>query len=213
MYPFLRRTPAQAYAASVDVRLRDGLHAVLRPLGPGEVEPLQAVFDGLSPASRTDRYLAGLPRLTSTMRDALAAVDGHQHLAWLGSVRDRPAGIARVIRVAPATVEIAYEVVDAHQGRGLGAALVDAVTTVASVSGIERVRASVLPSNHRSRHLLDLLGVPLRTSDGLLEGEGPLRLMDPPRVDRAAVVRVALAPPASSDGPIWPWTPAAASAD
>ena len=203
MSVFLYSSPLRQDGASVATRLRDGRAAELRPLAPGEVESLQAVFEGLSPTSRADRYLVGVPRLTGSMRSVLTAVDGCRHIAWLASVDGCPAGIARAIRVAPCTAEIAFEVVDEHQGRGLGIALLDAVTTVAAVSGVGRLQASVLPSNHRSRQLLGRIGLHLRPADGLLEAEGPLRLLDPPRVDRPAVVRVAMASTASretSDG-------------
>lgn len=198
MTVFLFSSPLRQDGTSVATRLRDGSLADLRPLGPGEVDPLVAVFDGLSPASRSDRYLVGMHRLTGSMRTALAAVDGHRHVAWLASVDGRPAGIARFVRVGPCTAEIAFEVVDAHQGRGLGAVLLDTVTTVAAVSGIQRLQASVLPSNQRSRHLLARVGLRLGPGDGVLEGEGPLRLLDPPQVDRPAVVRVALGSPTAS---------------
>jgi GNAT superfamily N-acetyltransferase len=192
MSDHLLRRHRRPLPRSVATRLRDDGPADLRPLTPGEVDPLLAVFEGLSPASRADRYLVGVPHLTAGMRSSLAAVDGHWHIAWLGSIDGRPAGIARVVRVAPCTAEIAFEVVDEHQGRGLGLALLDAVTTVAAVSGIERLQASVLPSNHRSRLLLTRIGLQLRPVDGVLEAEGPLRLLDRPRVDRPAVVRLAL---------------------
>jgi GNAT superfamily N-acetyltransferase len=175
---------------SVGARLRDGSTAVLRPLGPGETGPLQAVFDGLSAQSRTDRYLVGVPRLTGSMATALTAVDDHRHIAWLATVDDRPAGIARAVRVGPATAELAFEVVDACQGVGLGAALVDALTTAGAVSGIDRVRATVHPSNHRSLHVLALVGLRLSPLDGLLEGESRLRLMERPRIDRTRVARM-----------------------
>ena len=177
-------------ADSVEARLRDGSTAVLRPLGHGETGPLQAVFDGLSAQSRTDRYLVGVPRLTGSMATALTAIDDHRHIAWLATVDDRPAGIARVVRVGPATAELAFEVVDACQGVGLGAALVDALTTAGAVSGIDRVRATVHPSNHRSLHVLALVGLRLSPLDGLLEGESRLRLMERPRIDRTRVARM-----------------------
>lgn len=177
-------------ADSVEARLRDGSTAVLRPLGAGETDPLQAVFDGLSAQSRMDRYLVGVPRLTGSMTTALTAVDDHRHIAWLATVGDRPAGIARAVRVGPATAELAFEVVDAFQGLGLGSALVDAVTTAAAVSGVDRVRASVHPSNHRSLRVLALVGLRLSPLDGLLEGESRLRLMERPRIDRGQVTRM-----------------------
>lgn len=177
-------------ADSVEARLRDGSSAVLRPLAAGEAGPLRAVFEGLSAGSRRDRYLVGVPRLTGSMTKALTAVDDHRHIAWLATVDGDPAGIARAVRVGPATAELAFEVVDAHQGVGLGAALVDALTTASAMSGVDRVRATVHPSNHRSLHVLALVGLRLSPLDGLLEGESRLRLMERPRLDRSQVARI-----------------------
>jgi len=92
MSAFLFSSPLRQDGASVATRLRDGRAAELRPLAPGEVESLQAVFEGLSPTSRADRYLVGVPRLTGSMRSVLTAGDGYPHVAWLASVDGRPAG-------------------------------------------------------------------------------------------------------------------------
>ncbi len=159
---------------------------------------LDAVFDALSPASRYHRYLTGLSQLTGSMRTALTAVDGHSHIAWVGETNGHPVAIGRLIRVAPGTAEIAFEVVDAHQGRGLGTALLDTLMTVASVSGIDRIQATVLPSNDRSLRLLRAIGMAFRVEDGLLEGTAPVRLRETSVVDRAAVVRLALSTHAES---------------
>jgi GNAT superfamily N-acetyltransferase len=166
--------------------------ALLRPLEAGEAAPLEAVFSGLSPASRLDRYLTAVVRLTPTMVAALTAVNGIDHVAWLASVDGTPAGIARFVRTAPDTAEVALEVVDAHQGRGLGAVLLDTVTTVAAAVGIRRVEATVGPTNHASRRLVDAIGVRLHPDGAALSGSGSLRLLDPPRVDRNAVLCTAL---------------------
>jgi GNAT superfamily N-acetyltransferase len=167
--------------------------ASLRPLRAGETAPLEAVFSGLSPASRLDRYLTGIARLTPTMVAALTALDGHNHAAWLASVDGAPAGIARFVRTAPDTAEVALEVVDRHQGRGLGGVLLDVVTTLAASSGVRRVEATVGPGNDASRRLVATIGVLLRPDGAALSGVGPLRLLDPPRVDRAAVLCTSLA--------------------
>lgn len=166
--------------------------ASLRPLRSGELAALDAVFDALSPASRHDRYLIDLDELTASMRLALTTIDGHDHIAWLGEIDGQPAAIGRLIRVAPGAAEIAFEVVDAYQGRGLGTALLDTLMTVASVSGIDRIQATVLPSNGRSLRLLGGIGMTFRIEDGLLEGTTPVRLLATPVVDRAAVVRLAV---------------------
>jgi RimJ/RimL family protein N-acetyltransferase len=182
---------------SVTAHLRDGATADLRPLRAGESDALLAVLDGMSEESRVLRYLTGLPRMPRRMLDMLCDVDGDRHVAWLASVDGQPAGIARFVRLAgdPTTAELAFEVVDAHHGRGLATVLLDTVMTVASTRGVRRVQGTLAPSNSASRRLLTRIGLEMRSADGLLEAEGPLRLLDPAVVDRAAVVRLATSDP------------------
>ncbi len=187
--------------AGTPVHLEDGGTAHLRPLRRDESGPLLAVFDGLSDTSRASRYLVGASRLPSALLAALTAVDGHDHVAWLATLAGEPAGIARAVRVRPGTVELAFEVVDRHHGRGLGAALLDAVTTVAVGTGATSARASILPDNRPSVRMMRRLGLRVRLVDGLLEAEGPLRLLDPARVDRAAVLALAGVPDGSAPAP------------
>ena len=172
----------------VRVRLRDGGSVLLRPLASGEVSVLEGVFEGLSSQSRRQRFLIPMPRLPGSARRALADVDGHRHVAWVALVDGVPVGLCRFVRTAPDTAEIAFEVVDAEQGRGIGSALVDAVATVADASGITWLEATVAPDNDASISVLDRIGVRLHPEDGLLEGRGRLRLPEPARVDRRAVL-------------------------
>ena len=193
-------TPITRFAFSAPLRqepyltvpLRHG-DARLRPLLAGEVELQRRVFDGLSPSSRTNRFLTSVDRLTGSMWRALDAVDGHDHVAWLATVDGRPAGIGRYVRVAPCEAEVAFEVADDHQGLGLGTALLDVITTVAAARRIRRLQATVLGSNQRSQRLLSQVGLVLRPSDGLLEADSPYHLLDPARVDRPAVLRLTTA--------------------
>ena len=198
--PLARRRPA-----SVRVPLPDGGTALLRPLQDGETGPLLDVFAGMSPASRANRYLVGAPRLTGAFVRALTATDGLMHVAWLASVDDRPAGIARYVRTDedPCTAELALEVVDEHQRRGLGLALLDAVTTVAAVNGVRRVAATVHAQNMPSLRLLSWLGIRTSFQGGVLEGNARLRLLDPPRVDRRAIVELARHSTPESSEPVW----------
>jgi GNAT superfamily N-acetyltransferase len=212
-------SPRLADRATVPAAIRGGT-AHLRPLRAGEAGPLQAVFEASSAASREARYLAPVVRLPGAMVTALTAVDGCHHVAWLATVDGRPAGLARYVRVAGApgraiaAAELAFEVVDAHQGRGLGAVLLDAITTVALARGVRRVQASVAAGNTRSRALLERVGLQLGGRGPVLEGEGTLTLMDPPRVERHAVLRLALHVPSqpSTTGPVagGGWLPVAA---
>ena len=185
------RPPARRAPAYVAAPLPGGGSVRLRPLGSGETAPVEAVFAGMSPQARAQRYLTGLPTLPPTMLVTLADVDGDRHVAWGAFLGTRPVGIARYVLEEPGVAEIAFEVVDDHHGAGIGTVLVDAVTTVAAARGVRRLRAVVQPGNRASVRLLARLGVQLTVVAGLLEGEGPLRLLDPPRVDRPAVVGLA----------------------
>ena len=192
---------------NVRVGLSCGSVVELRPLRRGEERVLLAVFADLSPASRTRRYMTGLVRLPATMLRALTDVDGLRHVAWVASVRGRPVGIARSVLEEDGVAEIAVEVVDDYQRLGIASALVDAVTTVAAARGVRRVRATMTPDNEPSRRLISRIGVRFRLVDGQLEGEGSLRLLDPPRVDRRDVL--ALAARAAAGPPDAGYVPAA----
>lgn len=188
--PRPRRTPVDR---PLSVRLANGGAATLRPLLRGEHHVLDHVFGGLSPRSRRQRFLVPMPRLPGAARRSLADVDGTRHVAWVALVGERPVGIARYIRTGAGAAEVAFEVVDDHQGRGIGSALLDALATVALADGVATLEASVEPDNHPSIRLLTRIGIGLAPVDGLLEGRGPLRLPDPPRVNRLAALHLAAA--------------------
>ena len=177
--------------ASVGVALADGGTVRLRLLAPGESAVLSAVFDGMSDRSRRSRYLTATAQLSGRMCAALTGVDLTHHVAWVAEVNGRAVGIARFIRLAhdPRSAEFAAEVIDAHHGRGIGRALLDATATVATYRGIRCISATLDPRNKVSKALLARLGAQFRPgADGLLEAGGCLRLPVEPAVDRRAVL-------------------------
>jgi len=186
---------------AVRVVLSDGGQLDLRPLRAGETEPLLAVFEQMSSESRARRYLTGMARLPRVVREGLVDLDGVHRVAWLASLPSGPVGIARYAEADPGTADIAFEVVDEHQRRGIGSALLDTVTTVASVNGMRRLRATLLPGSSGSLRLISRLGIPLCLCDGVLEGERPLRLLDPPVVDRTALITLLARLRATADDP------------
>jgi RimJ/RimL family protein N-acetyltransferase len=175
----------------VPVRLADGGTATLRLLKHGETGPILEVFAGMSDLSRARRYLTGMARLPAVMLAALADVDGCHHVAWVASIDGHAVGIGRYVHTDPVTVEVAFEVVDAHHGRGLGWVLADTLATLASAHGITRITASAAPDNGASLRVLRGLGLSMHLDDGLLEGTGRLRLPEPARVPRSAVLALA----------------------
>jgi ribosomal protein S18 acetylase RimI-like enzyme len=155
---------------------------------PEDADAVGVVFAGLSTASRHARFLGPIDRLTPSMHRALTAV-GQQHVALIAEVRVgrswNPIGLARYVLDGPGRAEIAYEVVDAWQGRGIGSRLLRELVDTARRSGVEQLHASVLPDNQASLALLRrvLPQLRVRTEDGVLEVtawliEQPLALSD-----------------------------------
>src|SRR2546423_4408075 len=129
----------------------------IRPLEPGEPELLDQVFAGLSEQSRYQRFHGPKPRLSSTDRAYLAAVDDRDHLAVVAlDSRGAPLGLARCVRLRsdPAAADLAAEVVDHWQRQGVGSALVGRLARRAAAVGIERLSATVLAETGLHRALL-----------------------------------------------------------
>jgi RimJ/RimL family protein N-acetyltransferase len=183
--------PAPRRPDQVTVCLDDGQTVALHPLRAGETEPLLRVFDGMSEVSRARRYLTGMLYLPDRVLRYLADVGRRDHVSWLATIDGEPVGIGRYAAADDRMVDIALEVVDRHHRRGLGGILLDTIATLACANGFTAVTATVHPANHASVRLMRKVGLTLQVSDGLLEGEGRLRLPDPPQVDRRRVLEVA----------------------
>jgi len=142
---------------------RRGPTLLVRPLGRGDVDTVAAVFDRMSDASRRARYNGPKPCLSEDELRQLAAVDGSHHalVAYLEG-DPRPIGIARLVRDGD-RAEIAFEVVDEHQLRGVGSALTAELLADARAAGITEVTALVANDNPAAlallRRVLDALDV------------------------------------------------------
>jgi RimJ/RimL family protein N-acetyltransferase len=130
----------------------------IRPLARGESEPVRVVFAGMSRSSRYLRYHTPLPRLTAQNERLLTDVDGRRHAALVAELAGEdgwtPVGIGRVIGTGDGNAEVAFEVVDAWQGRGIGRRMLIALRRQAVALGFTQVVALVLPENRRAAALM-----------------------------------------------------------
>ncbi|PVZ13092.1 GNAT family N-acetyltransferase [Actinomycetospora cinnamomea] len=127
----------------------------VRELGPTDADVLDAVFTGLSDHSRYLRFHGATPRLTGPVRRKLTAVDGRRHLAVAAfAPTGEPVGIARLIWLGLRDAELAVEVVDAWQGRGVGRRLLHAIAARGREEGYARLVAVVLAENTAMQALL-----------------------------------------------------------
>jgi RimJ/RimL family protein N-acetyltransferase len=123
----------------------------LTRLRHGERRPVLEVFDGLSDRSRSLRFHGAKPRLRAEEVERLADVGccGREAVAAVERGSRRAIGIARFVRDEEdsRSAEVAFEVVDDWQGRGIGRLLMRELVPLAHAAGIDRFRARVLPGN------------------------------------------------------------------
>lgn len=158
-----RRMNARAYP-----NRKLGRVVTVRPLADGDERTVAALFDRLSPESRARRFHGPKPRLTDADLRLLAAVgpDRHVLVAYVDG-DPAPAAAARLVRTAPGTGEIGFEVADCYQGAGLGTQLLDLLLADARAAGLSRVEAYVEPGNEGALALLRrVLGRPSVRYDG-----------------------------------------------
>lgn len=192
--------------AGIPVRADDGLWRGLpavwvRPLRPGDTDTIERVFTAMSAESRRMRFLAPVPRLTARSLRRLADVDHDTNGCWVAAVRGAPVGLGRYSRLPDEAdvAEVALEVADEMQGRGVGKLLLATVAAAAADVGVRSLVWLMDPANVRVRHLGLQLGAALRLESGVVEGrvripfaEGPYAA-DVARLARASRVAIAAA--------------------
>ena len=140
----------------------------VRPLGPADEPLLDELHEALGSRSRYQRYHTAKPRLSPRERRFLAATDGRDHVALLAQdAGGAPIAVARYVRLRdePSTAEVAAEVVDAHQRRGIASRLLVDLAARAAASGVSRFTATVL-SETGLRRTLTRRGWRVRSFDG-----------------------------------------------
>jgi len=133
----------------------------VRPLEAGDTHTVHRVFAGLSVTSAYHRFGTGLTLLPPRMAAQLAAVEPGRHRVFVAELDGRPVGLGRWIRPhvgRAGEVEVALEVGDEWQGRGVGRALLAAIVGDARAAGVRTLTAYVAPGNVRMVSWLRRLG-------------------------------------------------------
>lgn len=141
------------------LRLADGARVLVRPIAPVDRALVADVLERLSDDSRYRRFLAHRSAFTDLELDYLTDVDHRDHEALIAiDVKTGVAvGVARYVRVAPRTAELAVTVVDEWQGRGVGWRLLRLLARRARREGVDRFIAVTVAGNQPALRLLDRL--------------------------------------------------------
>ena len=132
-----------------DVVLRDGSVAHVRPIVPDDGDGLRRFHAGQSAESIYLRFFAPLKTLSDKDVARFTQVDYESRVALVATVRGEIIGIARYDRLDTTTAEVAFNISDAFQGKGVGSVLLEHLAAVAQERGVARFVADVLPQNRK----------------------------------------------------------------
>ena len=171
--------PAQAVHPSQPAI--NGRTVVIRELTADDRDQIVDLFEQLSDFDRYLRFFRTMPSYSSSVLDALTAMDGHSHVAVGAFVDGTCIGVIRYVRLSrrPTAAEVAVTVSSEFRGLGVARRLMAALTELAQDHGVEHFEIDVLPANRAAAALFRSLGFAMRFDSGSLVGSRPVR----PEVD------------------------------
>jgi RimJ/RimL family protein N-acetyltransferase len=143
-------------------QLRDGRPVHIRALKPDDEAGMLSAIDRTNAESLRRRFFVTKRHFSAGEKDFFLNVDFVRHVALVAVVEDegRPTivGGCRYIVTEPGEAEVAFVVVDAYQGRGIGTLLTSHLAGLAREAGLKQLVADVLPENTAMRKVLGKCG-------------------------------------------------------
>jgi RimJ/RimL family protein N-acetyltransferase len=131
--------------------LRDGRRVEIRALRPQDRSDLVAAVGRSSVQSLYRRFFVVRRGFSEQETDYFVNVDFVNHVALVAVVdedgRDAIVGGGRYVMVRPGKAEVAFTVIDEHQGQGIGSALMRHLLAISREAGLQELVADVLPEN------------------------------------------------------------------
>lgn len=133
-----------------DVVLRDGSIANLRAITPADGDRLRRFHAGQSEESIYLRFFAPMRELSDQDVYRFTHVDYKERAALVVTVRGAIIGVGRYDCLPDETIaEVAFNISDHYQGKGVGSVLLEHLAAIAQEQGISRFVADVLPQNRK----------------------------------------------------------------
>jgi RimJ/RimL family protein N-acetyltransferase len=148
--------------------LRDGRCIKIRALQPDDRVALVTAVGRTSARSLYRRFFS--PKREFTEEEALffTNVDFISHVALVAEAQEDGKAVivggGRYVVVNPRQTEIAFAVVDAYQGKGIGAALLRHLGAIARRAGLQELIAEVLPDNRPMLKVFESSGFAMSTT-------------------------------------------------
>jgi len=154
-----------AASFSVIEALRDSRPVEIRALRPADRAALMAAVGRISDGSMTRRFFGARRHFGEQEIDRFVNVDFVTHVALVAIDRGNGEIVAggRYVLVDPASAEVAFAVIDAYQGQGLGSLLMRHLTSIARAAGLRELVAEVLAVNRPMMLVFEKSTLPLST--------------------------------------------------
>ena len=151
-----------------DVLLSDGGSAHLRPVRAEDEARIAAFHRALSLDTIRFRYFSGLAVLPKLILRRFSHPDPERECVLVAEVSGELIGLASYHRRGSEdSAEAAFVIADAHQGRGLGTLLLEALAQHARAHGVARFHADTLVGNRPMLRVFLDAGFPVeREADG-----------------------------------------------
>jgi GNAT superfamily N-acetyltransferase len=144
---------------------RDGCIVKIRAIRPDDKKRLCEHFRNLSPTSAYFRFFSPKRRVSERDLVGLTEIDFVRNVTLVATMHvgetERIVGLVQYV-VADNRLQraqLACSVVDAYQGRGIGALLIEHILRIARVRGVVEFEADVLGDNHTMLRLLTKSGL------------------------------------------------------
>ena len=133
-----------------DVVLRDGSIGHVRPITPADADAIHRFHDAQSAESIYLRFFAPIKHLSDRDVHRFTHVDHTTRVALVVVVGDDIVGIGRFDTLDdPKVAEVAFNISDHYQGKGVGSVLLEHLAAIAQEQGVTRFVADVLPQNRK----------------------------------------------------------------
>src|SRR5690625_5180649 len=153
-----------------DVVLRDGSTMHIRPIRAEDAEALQRFHLGQSERSTYMRFFGPMERISEEMLQRFTQVDHRDRVALVLVDGTEIIAVGRFERLPDGDAEVAFNVADSAQGKGLGSVLLEHLAAAGRELGVRRFVADVLPQNTKMVRVFTDAGyeVSSRMEDGVL---------------------------------------------
>ena len=147
--------------------LRDGRTVELRAQRPQDREGMQAAVARSSSASLHRRFFAVRREFSEKETDYFLDIDFVNHVALVAVTNDAGhptiVGGGRYVVVQPGQAEVAFAIVDAYQGLGIGSALMRHLAILGREAGLRELIAEVLSENVPMLNVFERSGLAMNT--------------------------------------------------